>query len=732
MKDIFSKVLKKINKKQLYEDIENLWKLELPQTSSAHAASAAYTLELLNKAGIENAEIINFPADGKTVYQDKRMPLAWDASVGRLTVKKSPVAFNDPVVADYQRHPFSLIKGSVSTPKGGQLVKIITEAQLFAGEECAGALILCAHETKPEAEILTAALDLGALGLITDFYAQQYRDAISWVNSCTEGMHWHVQCEDRPFIAFSVSPNTADELRHAVNTGELTALVESDGKRHEGVLPGVTALVPGRQKKEFWLIAHLYEPLSDDNSNGVAGAIEIVRVIKEMIAKKELPELEFSIRLVFSAEQYGHAAFADKFGGCLADKTIGAINLDSLMSGNPGQKLHINLAPSGSPFFGNYLMEMLVDECVDNENLAILSVSLTVGQNLEPKWEVVNNRKQENIMFKAADRAKLNCFMISDYVDRHFSWNKGNPLYSLLKINDGSFDDTDKNVVLDAIRNAKDIIDEHEHETLKNTTKDVINQASALGLDITRSKTSIDFRDIFFREGRVCLHDDKIPFRLKGKGSKRLISIAIQMSLAKHGGIILIDEIEQGLEPDRIKLLARTLKHNGVGQIFITTHSRDAITEINAGDIVVIHSDKKNEIMVGKLLDCDNDKLQATVRACPEAFFSKKIIVCEGATEVGICRALDKYRQNKSQQLMSFNDCAYVDGTGHSLVERADELDQAGLEVALLCDSDDSQVNDSKSALIENDIDIFDCEPDNSIEQQVFDNLPWEAVKKTH
>lgn len=82
MKDIFSKVLKKINKKQLYEDIENLWKLELPQTSSAHVASAAYALELLNKAGIENAEIINFPADGKTVYQDKRMPwpgtLQWD------------------------------------------------------------------------------------------------------------------------------------------------------------------------------------------------------------------------------------------------------------------------------------------------------------------------------------------------------------------------------------------------------------------------------------------------------------------------------------------------------------------------------------------------------------------------------------------------------------------------------------------------------------------------------
>jgi len=45
-------------------------------------------------------------------------------------------------------------------------------------------------------------------------------------------------------------------------------------------------------------MAHLYEPLSDDNSTGVAGAIEIVRIIKKMIAQKELPELEFSIRVV--------------------------------------------------------------------------------------------------------------------------------------------------------------------------------------------------------------------------------------------------------------------------------------------------------------------------------------------------------------------------------------------------------------------------------------------------
>lgn len=375
MKNILGKILKEVNKKQLYEDIESLWKLELPQTFEAHKQAAEKSFKLLKEAGFENAEIINFPADGKTTYQDKRMPLAWDASVGRLTIKKSSVTFEDPVVADYQRHPFSLVKGSVSTPKGGQFSRLITEAQLFAGEDPAGALVICEPTTVPGAEILNAALDMGALGLLTDYYAQAYReetpDAVSWVNACTEGMHWHVQSDDRPFICFSVTPRVCDKLRHAANVGEVVALVESDGNRHEGVLPAVTASVPGRQKKEFWLMAHLYEPLSDDNSTGVVAAIEMVRIIKKMIAEKELPELEFSIRLVFSAEMYGFAAFADHMGGYLGDKTIGAVNLDSLMAGNPNQKLHVYLAAPGSPFFGNALLEMFVDDCTSKDNFPV-------------------------------------------------------------------------------------------------------------------------------------------------------------------------------------------------------------------------------------------------------------------------------------------------------------------------------------------------------------------------
>ncbi len=51
----------------------------------------------------------------------------------------------------------------------------------------------------------------------------------------------------------------------------------------------------------------------------------------------------------------------------------------------------------------------------------------------------------------------------------------------------------------------------------------------------------------------MSLHEDSVLLRNKGSGSKKLIVTAMQMKL--HGGknISLIDEIEMGLEPHRIR-----------------------------------------------------------------------------------------------------------------------------------------------------------------------------------
>ena len=366
----------------------------------------------------------------------------------------------------------------------------------------------------------------------------------------------------------------------------------------------------------------------------------------------------------------------------------------------------------------------VIQDELHNDYKKVLTIKLEVKKDLEPQWFVVNNRQEPKGM-SVNDRAKFNVFMVSDYIDRHFSWSKGNPLYSVLRESQSS-EDEKNSVIIDAIREAITKIGQDSFSQFKNVTDNIIVASADFGIDLSNAKTTIDFRDLYIKGGRTCLHDENVPLRLKGKGTKRLISMAIQTILVQYGGIILIDEVEQGLEPDRVRNLIRSLKKNNLGQIFITTHSCEVITELEADDLVMISNDEGNV----KALNL-NQNFQNIIRACPEAGYAKKVIVCEGKTEIGICRALDAYRKKKGEKCMSFYKCVYTDGGGSSFTERAIKLKKLGKSVCVFCDSDDdTNLKPSKSDLEEACVEIFDRDAGKAIEQEVFQDLPWGGIKK--
>jgi putative ATP-dependent endonuclease of the OLD family len=364
----------------------------------------------------------------------------------------------------------------------------------------------------------------------------------------------------------------------------------------------------------------------------------------------------------------------------------------------------------------------IVDDITDDLEIDALTVKLIVDKYLEPKWTVINSRN-DPISISYYDRAKLNVFIISDYIDRHFSWSKGNPLYSLLKKDEVTEDKDDKNAIIDALRDVKSRVDDDcKFKQFETTVNKIVTNASILGIDISKIKTSIDFKDISIKDGRVCLHDEKenIPFRLKGKGSKRLISMAIQTALAEKNGIILIDEIEQALEPDRVQHLVNTLKSNNYGQIFVTTHSRNVLTELTFCDLFLLKKGEK------KLITMNND-IQGCLRNNPEVFFSDKIIVCEGATEVGICRALNTYRMSKNENCTTFLGVSFADGHGSSIVKYCRELKRIGFRVCLFCDSDIIDkygINDKKKELKEIGVEIIDWKIGEYTESAIINNIP--------
>ena len=134
MKQLLKKLYDSADIDFLMNESIALTEIEFKQTFCEYHKAAEYTYNLLKREGLD-AEFITFPADGKTTYQDFRTPLAWEASYGRLTVTKSPIPFADPIVADYERHPFHLIKGSTGTPEGGIHARLLTEAQVLNGAD---------------------------------------------------------------------------------------------------------------------------------------------------------------------------------------------------------------------------------------------------------------------------------------------------------------------------------------------------------------------------------------------------------------------------------------------------------------------------------------------------------------------------------------------------------------------------------------------------------------------
>lgn len=352
-----------------------------------------------------------------------------------------------------------------------------------------------------------------------------------------------------------------------------------------------------------------------------------------------------------------------------------------------------------------------------------LSIQLKVGKDLEPAWSVVSYHGEEPSIIKAADRGKLNVFAVSDYTDRHFSLNKGNPLYSLYKqLNDGVILD-DENRVLDVIREAKTAFDASINDKFDAVINKLKEEASSLGITLNDMKAMLDHKDIAISENKVSIHENGVPFRLKGKGSKRLLSLAIQLSLTNPSGVILIDEIEQGLEPDRAQHLVSVLSRHTDKQVIITTHSSNVIVEIPCESLFIMRSGAKSLLHV-------EGELQGSIRKNPEAFFAEKVLVCEGATEVGICRAINKWRQDSGKMSAACKGVRFADGDGSNSASYAVGFKSLSYTTCLFCDSDADDINTLKPTFVSQGITLIDCKNKNAIENQVFQDVSWDTIKE--
>lgn len=370
----------------------------------------------------------------------------------------------------------------------------------------------------------------------------------------------------------------------------------------------------------------------------------------------------------------------------------------------------------------------LRDEPQDGDEL-VLSIKVSVDDTLEPNWIVVNDRKPEGEKIGPNDRSTLGLIRISADVEQHLSWGRGS---ALLRLTDNQTNL--RQVIADANRRAREIVAGADLEALKEAV--VKAQKASVNLGVKPMKQyvpGLEARAISGRAALLTIYDGAVPVKQAGLGTQRLIALAVQGLAFPEGAIVLIDEIEVGLEPHRICHLLRTLKHateqpagspQNIGHVITTTHSPTVIVEMPAHNHGVVRS-AEGKTVVGHV----SKELQGTLRKAPDALLGKKVLVCEGKTELGLCRAAEKFWMVGREVPLSHVGTVLLAGGGTEAPRTAKHLASLGYGVALLADSDEP-INPDANSLQSLGIRVFQWAGTVSIEERIALDLPFQDLQK--
>lgn len=390
----------------------------------------------------------------------------------------------------------------------------------------------------------------------------------------------------------------------------------------------------------------------------------------------------------------------------------------------------LSLTKYGNCLRGWDATELKLSDEPDDHLESVLTVRLTVDKDLEPKWVVICDRLLEGVQFKHGDRNKVSVGIIGAYSEKQLSWATGTALAKLTEAQSLN------ELLANASRTARASLDADRPVSLKNfDTAAEKSQAIAklLGVPVMDAyKAHLDLSSINLKVGGLALHDGDMPLRQLGLGSRRMLLCGIQRMGLEEGHITLFDEVEFGLEPHRITRLLKHVREDQRGQYFLTTHSPAVLRELTVKDLHIVHNKAGVvEIIAATKQGLEDLEVQGKIRSSSEAFLAKKVVVCEGATEVGFLRGFDDHQVASGRDPFSFHGVALVDAKGASkLKDLAKAFKSLCYEVIVLADADaEDQFSSADSAdLAVLDIPVLVWSDKLSLEERAFHDLPWNSV----
>ena len=365
--------------------------------------------------------------------------------------------------------------------------------------------------------------------------------------------------------------------------------------------------------------------------------------------------------------------------------------------------------------FGLYIRGLADDGSVHDEPDAshdpALTIRLTVDATMEPVWELICDRYPTPRVLSNRDRSLFGVVRLAGEEARHLTWGQGSVLARMTGDTEGA-----ANQLADAYRIAKQTANLSSIPSLVETAVRAEVLAKQLGAYVNHGfGPDLELGRGGFSSGSIALHDGSTPLRMSGLGTRRLTTLAIQRASIKEGAIVLVDEIEQGLEPHRVLGAVSALRiaqdqakssSAPTGQLLITTHSEIVLSELKSDSLFIMRRSMEGNASISSI---PYDAFSRILKHAPRALFARRILVCEGATELGLMLGLrELFRTRHGDVPIEHLGVAIVDGNGAAAPALATALASLGYAIALFRDSDQLLKSSASNLLQTHDVQVFE------------------------
>jgi len=280
------------------------------RASSQFDNATQHILNQLRHYGLDDVELLEYPADGRTMFGTQKSRPVWDVRSAELweLTEVNGETVRSRRLGDWDSVPLTLAQDSLSGEATTTLVDIgagTTNAD-YAGKEIRGKLVLTSSQ--PESVVERAVGEFGAAGIIS--YAPNQRSA--WWKEDDRLVRWgHLDSfPETESFGFMISLGEARKLQARLSSGEQILLhARVDASHQTGAYGFATAAIRGtdRANEDIHFTCHLDHPRpgANDNASGCVSILETARTLNALVQEGILPRPSRTIRFLWPAEIEG-------------------------------------------------------------------------------------------------------------------------------------------------------------------------------------------------------------------------------------------------------------------------------------------------------------------------------------------------------------------------------------------------------------------------------------------